>query len=85
LTFYTEGGILKKGTHFLTIKLIKMNTEKAQVLVGYKAIKEFKSEDGSLNLDRDDKITIEEYELLSFAEQEYFNPSYENKILEETN
>lgn len=59
-----------------------MNKEKEQILVGYKAIKKFKTEDGSLILERDDQITLEEYERLSFREQEYFKPSYENKIVE---
>lgn len=48
-------------------------------LIGYKALHSFKNENDSINLDRDDVISVTEYESLSFAEQEAFTPVYKTK------
>ena len=51
----------------------------ANDLIGYKALRDFKSEDGSMVLDRGDKISVGEYDSLSFDEQEAFTPEYKTK------
>ena len=48
-------------------------------LKGYRALRNFKSQNTSIEVDKGDLINVKEYESLSFDEQEVFVPEYKSK------